>query len=140
MPTVDVEALRAKYLAERDKRIRREGTAQYNFAEGRLSHFDDDPHAHSVVPREALSASGYWKRARTEEGFAYENSFALHPAAVPWRPPRRTPRPQVRGTQSALVVGKSGEEIVKLELGTGVPVIYQLNADSTVASKEVLEG
>ena len=36
--------------------------------------------------------------------------------------------------------GKSGEEIVKLELGTGVPVIYQLNADSTVASKEVLEG
>ena len=36
--------------------------------------------------------------------------------------------------------GKSGEEIVKLELGTGVPVIYKLNADSTVASKEVLEG
>ena len=35
--------------------------------------------------------------------------------------------------------GKSGEEIVKLELGTGVPVIYKLNADSTVASKEVLE-
>jgi len=36
--------------------------------------------------------------------------------------------------------GKSGEEIVRLELGTGVPVIYKLNADSTVASKEVLEG
>ena len=36
--------------------------------------------------------------------------------------------------------GKSGEEIVKLELGTGVPVIYKLNADSTVAKKEVLEG
>jgi 2,3-bisphosphoglycerate-dependent phosphoglycerate mutase len=36
--------------------------------------------------------------------------------------------------------GKSGEEIVRLELGTGVPVIYRLNADSTVASKEVLEG
>ncbi|CCV04191.1 2,3-bisphosphoglycerate-dependent phosphoglycerate mutase (Phosphoglyceromutase) (PGAM) (BPG-dependent PGAM) (dPGM) [Mesorhizobium metallidurans STM 2683] len=35
--------------------------------------------------------------------------------------------------------GKSGEEIVKLELGTGVPIVYQLNADSTVASKEVLE-
>jgi 2,3-bisphosphoglycerate-dependent phosphoglycerate mutase len=35
--------------------------------------------------------------------------------------------------------GKSGEEIVKLELGTGVPVIYKLNADSTVASKDVLE-
>ena len=34
--------------------------------------------------------------------------------------------------------GATGEEIVKLELGTGVPIIYKLNADSTVASKEVL--
>jgi 2,3-bisphosphoglycerate-dependent phosphoglycerate mutase len=36
--------------------------------------------------------------------------------------------------------GLTGEEIVKQELATGVPVIYQLNADSTVKSKEVLEG
>jgi 2,3-bisphosphoglycerate-dependent phosphoglycerate mutase len=36
--------------------------------------------------------------------------------------------------------GLTGEEIVKQELATGVPVIYKLNADSTVASKEVLEG
>jgi len=36
--------------------------------------------------------------------------------------------------------GLTPEQIVKLELGTGVPVIYRLNADSTVASKEVLEG
>jgi 2,3-bisphosphoglycerate-dependent phosphoglycerate mutase len=35
--------------------------------------------------------------------------------------------------------GISGEEIVKLEIGTGVPIVYRLNADSTVASKEVLE-
>ena len=34
--------------------------------------------------------------------------------------------------------GSSGEEIVKLELGTGIPIVYRLNADSTVASKEVL--
>jgi 2,3-bisphosphoglycerate-dependent phosphoglycerate mutase len=34
--------------------------------------------------------------------------------------------------------GKSGEEIVSLELGTGVPIIYKLNADSSVASKDVL--
>ena len=34
--------------------------------------------------------------------------------------------------------GMSGDEIVKLELGTGVPIVYRLNADSTVASKEVL--
>ena len=35
--------------------------------------------------------------------------------------------------------GLSGEEIVKVELGTGVPIIYRLNADSTVASKETLD-
>jgi 2,3-bisphosphoglycerate-dependent phosphoglycerate mutase len=36
--------------------------------------------------------------------------------------------------------GMSGEEIVKLELGTGVPMIYRLNADSTLKSKEILAG
>ncbi len=34
--------------------------------------------------------------------------------------------------------GISGPDIVKLELGTGVPIVYKLNADSTVASKDVL--
>jgi 2,3-bisphosphoglycerate-dependent phosphoglycerate mutase len=34
--------------------------------------------------------------------------------------------------------GISGPEIVKLELATGVPILYRLNADSTVASKQVL--
>ena len=35
--------------------------------------------------------------------------------------------------------GLSGDEIVKMELATGVPVVYRLNADSTVASKETLD-
>lgn len=35
--------------------------------------------------------------------------------------------------------GMSGEEIVKLELATGVPMIYRLNADSTLKSKEILK-
>ena len=34
--------------------------------------------------------------------------------------------------------GMTGEAIVKRELGTGVPIIYRLNADSTIASKEEL--
>ncbi|MDO9307368.1 MAG: 2,3-bisphosphoglycerate-dependent phosphoglycerate mutase [Mesorhizobium sp.] len=34
--------------------------------------------------------------------------------------------------------GLTGEEVVKMELATGVPVVYRLNADSTVASKEML--
>jgi 2,3-bisphosphoglycerate-dependent phosphoglycerate mutase len=35
--------------------------------------------------------------------------------------------------------GLSPDEVVKLELGTGVPIVYRLNSDSSVASKEVLE-
>lgn len=35
--------------------------------------------------------------------------------------------------------GLSGEEIIKQELATGIPIIYELNADSTIASKKVLD-
>ncbi|MCT7378558.1 2,3-bisphosphoglycerate-dependent phosphoglycerate mutase [Chelativorans salis] len=35
--------------------------------------------------------------------------------------------------------GLTGEEVVKMEIATGVPIVYRLNADSTVASKEILE-
>lgn len=35
--------------------------------------------------------------------------------------------------------GLAGEAVIKVELGTGVPMIYRLNADSTLASKEWLE-
>jgi 2,3-bisphosphoglycerate-dependent phosphoglycerate mutase len=34
----------------------------------------------------------------------------------------------------------SRDEITQLNLDTGVPMVYRLNADSTVASKEVLGG
>ena len=34
--------------------------------------------------------------------------------------------------------GLSPEEIIEVEIATGVPIVYRLNADSTVASKEVL--
>ena len=36
--------------------------------------------------------------------------------------------------------GMTGEDVIKVELGTGVPIVYRLNADSTVAAKEILEG
>lgn len=50
-------------------------------------------------------------RSGDGEAFSYENGFTAVRADVAWRPPRRTPQPRVRGTQSALVVGKAGEEI-----------------------------
>jgi 2,3-bisphosphoglycerate-dependent phosphoglycerate mutase len=36
--------------------------------------------------------------------------------------------------------GLSGQEIVKRELDTGVPIIYRLNADTTIASMQELKG
>jgi type VI secretion system secreted protein VgrG len=41
----------------------------------------------------------------------YENDIECIPAKYPFRPPRVTPRPMIPGTQTALVVGPSGEEI-----------------------------
>ncbi|HEX8891964.1 MAG TPA: type VI secretion system tip protein TssI/VgrG, partial [Terriglobales bacterium] len=44
-------------------------------------------------------------------GEHYRNEFTCIPAKVPFRPARVTPKPFVQGLQTALVVGKSGEEI-----------------------------
>jgi type VI secretion system secreted protein VgrG len=41
----------------------------------------------------------------------YENRFEVIPAEVPFRPALTTPRPTVKGVQSAIVVGPAGEEI-----------------------------
>lgn len=41
----------------------------------------------------------------------YRNDFLAIPVDVPYRPARRTPKPLVWGSQTALVVGKAGEEI-----------------------------
>lgn len=34
--------------------------------------------------------------------------------------------------------GLSKEDVVRLELATGVPIVYRLNADSTIADKQIL--
>jgi type VI secretion system secreted protein VgrG len=47
-----------------------------------------------------------WK----ESDFSYANTFHAIPRAIPFRPPA-TPRPVVKGSQTAVVVGPAGEEI-----------------------------
>src|ERR1700742_3961658 len=51
--TINKQALLAKYLTERDKRLRTDGNAQYLRLEGRLSHYKKDPYA-EPINREAL--------------------------------------------------------------------------------------
>jgi type VI secretion system secreted protein VgrG len=42
---------------------------------------------------------------------SYSNRFSCIPFEVPFRPPRLTPKPFVQGSQTAIVVGPSGDEI-----------------------------
>src|SRR6516164_8334565 len=51
-PRIDKKALLAKYRAERDKRLRPDGNAQYLQLKGRLAHYAEDPYA-PVKQREA---------------------------------------------------------------------------------------
>lgn len=51
----DADALRAKYLKERDKRIRDDGNEQYTEVKGDFSHYIDDPYLEEEIKREPLS-------------------------------------------------------------------------------------
>jgi type VI secretion system secreted protein VgrG len=50
-------------------------------------------------------------RSGKNDPFDYRNRLRAIPNTVPFRPPRRARKPVIDGTQTALVVGKSGEEI-----------------------------
>jgi type VI secretion system secreted protein VgrG len=50
-------------------------------------------------------------RSSDNPGFTFGTQFTCIPAAVSYRPPRDTPKAVVRGTQTAVVVGPSGEDI-----------------------------
>jgi cation diffusion facilitator CzcD-associated flavoprotein CzcO len=51
----DPDELHRRYLAERDKRLRNDGLAQYVRMEGELAHYADDPRAASEFSRPPLS-------------------------------------------------------------------------------------
>ncbi len=56
----------------------------------------------------AVHASG---SATEDVGGRWENTLDVVPASMPYRPPRKTPRPTTNGVTTAIVVGPSGSEI-----------------------------
>jgi type VI secretion system secreted protein VgrG len=56
-------------------------------------------------------------RSGHTDPFDYSNEFEAIPNSVPFRPPRLAHKPFIPSTQTALVVGKSGEEIWTDEYG-----------------------
>ena len=59
----------------------------------------------------ASAGESYRSGAGSALGETYSNNFTCIPHDVPYRPQRITPKPVVQGPQTAVVVGKSGEEI-----------------------------
>jgi len=49
--------------------------------------------------------------AASDKGFTYSNSFHGVPEATHFRPERKTPRPTIKGIQTAIVTGPGGQEI-----------------------------
>jgi len=73
-------------------------------------HFNaDSSYVLTSVNHDAKLATDY--RSGQGETLAYGNSFTCIPMALPYRPPSKTPKPTVGGTQTATVVGPPGEII-----------------------------
>lgn len=74
-------------------------------------HYRDDLNtAYRLLRVEHYGISGGFSTG--EEGAAsYRNGFVGVPASANYLPPQITPKPLVHGSQTAMVVGKSGEEI-----------------------------
>jgi type VI secretion system secreted protein VgrG len=74
-------------------------------------HYRGDLNKSYFLLRVWHSASVGSYHAGDEAGATYRSRFVAIPADVPYHPPRVTPKPRVFGSQTAVVVGKSGEEI-----------------------------
>jgi type VI secretion system secreted protein VgrG len=74
--------------------------------------------AMSAHPRAKLNDTYVLRRVHHEASAAeYNNHFDAFRVSQPFRPARKTPRARIYGTQTAMVVGPSGEEIHTDSLG-----------------------
>lgn len=74
-------------------------------------HYRDDANRAYYLDRIRHSAHSGSYRAWDDAEFHYYNDFVALPDDVPYRPDVAARRPRVQGTQTAVVVGKRGEEV-----------------------------
>ena len=114
-----IEARRLQGWAGGGKSVCQRLTPGYRFQLG--EHPRDDLNREYLVTE--VHHEGYEAQALEEYAVAqgdepkYRNEFRCVPSDVAFRPERSTPRPYVRGTQTAVVVGPSGEEIYTDQYG-----------------------
>jgi type VI secretion system secreted protein VgrG len=78
-------------------------------------HTRDDLNRAYLVTR--VEHEGQTPAAEVGAATSYDTRFEVVPGDAPYRPPRTTPRPTVKGIQTAVVVGPPGEEIYTDEHG-----------------------
>lgn len=114
---IQLEAFQVKRKVGRGKSVCRRFVPGYKFTL--------DTHPRSAFNQEYLLTRVQHTAAQpqvleqwsTEEAFTYANEFQCIPASIPFRPPRVIPKPVVKGSQTAVVVGPPGEEIYTDEHG-----------------------
>lgn len=74
-------------------------------------HFRDEVNRNWTLDRIRHRAHSGSFRAWEHAEFHYSNEFVALPDDVPYRPDIEARRPRVQGTQTAVVVGKAGEEV-----------------------------
>lgn len=75
-------------------------------------HFRRDANAKYLITFvHHVGSAGQYRAWDRSAGLRYENDFYAIPFDTVYRPPRRTPRPLVHGSQTAMVVGPAGEEV-----------------------------
>jgi type VI secretion system secreted protein VgrG len=100
-------------------------------------HFDANGSYVLTEVKHTANIEGTYAQSPTEfKEAVYANNFKCIPFAVPFRPLRRTRKARVRGTQTAVVVGPSGEEIFTDKYGRVKVQFYwdrkgEKNADSS---------
>ena len=72
---------------------------------------DDANQAYALLSVRHVAANNVHISTELQEAFDYRNSIEAIPVSVPYHPPRTARRPFIQGSQTAVVVGKSGEEI-----------------------------
>jgi len=74
-------------------------------------HFNGDGEYVLTSVTHSAREGAFYSQDRKDEEDHFSNIFTCLPFALPYRPACSTPKPQVRGCQTAYVVGPSGEEI-----------------------------
>lgn len=76
-----------------------------------LDHYRNDANQSYTIVALEQEARNTSYRSGHADPFDYSNRFEAIPNSVPFRPARNARKPKIEGTQTAVVVGPSGEEI-----------------------------